>query len=172
MTTTDDFLSQEIIAAAKLNQSLAVGRVLYRHRRTSNSSSTTTEAGVIRLDGCVLKLGRLYIVRTGPIASDGDTAANYIGARLRGSNSGTATTASTQLNESKFKQADATAPEKIPACESIIVPTSTTETWSFLVSVVAFAGTPNVTIQASATAPLDLFVIDCGPDPGSTGTNL
>lgn len=172
MTTVDDFLASEVIGAAKLNQSLSVGRVLYRHRRTSNSSTTTTEAGVIRLDGCVLKLGRIYIVRTGPIASDGDTAANYIGARLRGSNTGTATTASTQLNESKYKQADATTPEKIPACEGIVIPTATTETWSFIVTAVAFAATPNVSIQASATAPLDLYVFDCGPDPGSTGVNL
>src|SRR5436305_7654672 len=73
-------------------------RLLKYGTRTTASSTTTTEVGVLRVDNIPVIAGRLYLIYTTPLAIVSTVANDTPRANLRTSTSGTATTASGQVD--------------------------------------------------------------------------
>jgi len=166
---TSPFTALQEPTAAELN--LAVQKVVARGKRTSNSGSTTTEVGVLRLDNVSLKEGYLYWICTGNLNIDGGTNNNNIGARLRMSTSGAAGTSDTLMQAMNYDQQSAAASEAGAGILASYTP-GADETGSFLLSVAAFVGAPTVSMLGSATQPIELFVVNMGIDPGDTGVDV
>ncbi|HZN70743.1 MAG TPA: hypothetical protein VFC00_03525 [Micromonosporaceae bacterium] len=166
---TSPFAALEEPTAAELNR--AVQKIVARGKRVTNSATTTTEIGVLRLDNVSLKQGYLYLIFSGTLLVDGSTNDNNVGARLRMSTSGAAGTGSTQIAQSNYDQDVQTASEAISPLMASYTPAAD-ETGSFLISAAAFIGAPTVQMLGSATAPIELFVMNMGIDPGDTGVDI
>lgn len=159
----------DIIYAADINN---VPRIIARGQRTSNSTATsgTTEQGVLRVDSISLTGGKLYRIFTGVILVDGSVANDVCRLVVRASNSGTATTASTQLGISQTVVTNTSFPE--PLSVNVAYAPGSDETLSVLISIVRQTGTGVFQALAASTFPMDLFIQDCGTDPGDTGTDI
>jgi hypothetical protein len=64
-------------------------------QRTTTSTSTTTEVGVLRIDSVSLKANRSYRIWTSPLFLLSSTTGDVVTGRIRVNTAGTATTAST-----------------------------------------------------------------------------
>jgi hypothetical protein len=143
------------------------GGILYRGQRsTSTGVITTTEIGVVRLDGCALKAGRGYSVMVSMINMSSTVVDDDIIAVVRYSTSGAATNASTILDYARGQTADTTHTPK-RGILGFIFP-SADATYSFWLGARRVAGAGNVSIVAS-DAVLHIVVRDEGDDPGDTG---
>ena len=149
----------------------ATGKVIARGERTTASSSTsgTTEAGVLRIDGITLTSGFVYLVTTGNMRYDMTVATDRIKANLRWSSSGSATNASTLLGQW----------ENVPAADlnsggtvvGYIYPSSTFTNASVRLSIVRASGTGTFQAMADTGHGIQLMVIALGEDPGDTGVD-
>ncbi len=153
---------------------LAAQRIVARGRRITNSSTTTTEIGVLRLDDIPLKGGRLYWVGTNSVGVDtgntGDTARLNLRYTTDGS---TPSTSSTVLTMGQAKPVDIAVAESIHV-DALYAPGSD-ETFSVLLSVQRAAGSGaavGVTAGTGQPGPIDLYIVDLGEDPGDTGTDI
>lgn len=164
------FTAGEDLSSDELNAVSLYGAVIARGRRTSNSTAASAETAVLRVDNVALKSGNLYYVTTNVFQIDTTVANDSARALLRVSTSGAATTSSTLLTFGQAVLPSATTPDTISVA-AFYVPAGD-ETLSVLLSHIRNAGTGNIQIQLGATFPLDLFVIDCGVDPGDTGVDL
>jgi hypothetical protein len=146
-------------------------KTVARAKRTTPSSTTTTSVGVLRLDGVPLKSGRLYRVKTSPLHLDSTVNNDVIQAYFAYTTDGsTATTASTVLAIGQQLQANATY--QIPVSfDNSYVPGSDLSMSLLLVAFRA-AGTGNVSIYGDVTLPIEIYIDDCGVDPGNTGVNI
>lgn len=158
------------VRANALNTALSYGRVIARGRRESTSTAASAETEVLRVDGISLTSGKVYWITAGSLLLD-TTVANDVGrVRIRLSTSGAATTSSTQFASSNMTLDNATDGNNVHV-GNLYIP-SGDETISILVTTVRQSGTGNISIVASSTNPLDLFVVDMGDDPGDTGVDL
>lgn len=154
--------SGDVISAADLPVAIARGR-----RTTATGNITTTETGVLRLDGIPVFSGRLYRISTSNINMD-TSVPNDIGVcRIRVSTSGAATTSSTQIANIRQTIDDASKSNIVPL-NTFYVP-SADGTLSVLLSAVRDSGTGNLVVFCSGTDILDMVVTDEGEDPGDTG---
>lgn len=152
-------------------QDLAVARmgVLATGLRTTNSSTTTTEVGVLRLDNIPLFAGRFIRVSTGSSLIFNSTVANdLIEARLYLSVTGVAVVGGTQFSALSIQSRTAGGAQYTDGVSGFIV-SSARQTLSVLLSVARTAGTGTVGIVASNTYPTWLVVEDLGVNPGNTG---
>lgn len=146
------------------------GRCIARAERITTSTTTTTEIGVLRLDGVPTVDGRLYYVLISPLWLASTVALDVITGRVRYDTVGTAGTTDTILGECGAHQ-PSLATYGVPSILKF-VPSATTNT-SFLLSVGRVAGTGNVSIVVAAGHPsIDMMVFDAGPDPGDTGVDI
>ncbi len=166
------FLAGQRLTAAALN--LATNRLMYRGRRVSNSTGTTSEIGVLRLDGIAAKAGRLYRIYTNNIGGDTSVANDGVRLNLRmttdGSTAGTSSTIYTlsqtivpNISHADYMSVDFTY---TPAVD---------ETLSVLLTVARSNGSGTVVATggaAGAPGPIELYVEDMGVDPGDTGTDI
>jgi hypothetical protein len=136
----------DVAFADETNDALKTGTVIARGRRTTNSTAAATEQSVLRLDNVSVLLGRVYWIGTGPLGLD-TTVASATGA---------------MVNASFAESVD---------CGAFYVP-SADEVLSILLTTSRSTGTGNISLAASATAPIDLYVVDMGTDPGDTGVDL
>lgn len=140
-------------------------------RRTTDSSTTTSEVGVLRLDSIALEGGYQYRFWTSSLSLDTSVTNDEVGAQLRYSTSGTATTSSTIMpgSDARERLTDANFPES----ENIVAiyTPSTDETMSVLLTVRRVAGTGNAMIAANAGS-IDLVVERIGPAVSDTGTDI
>lgn len=136
--------------------------------RTTASTTTTTEVGVLRIDNIPVSVGRLYRVWTSAIIFNSTVANDLIEARLRVSTSGAATTASTQLNGLVENAHSAGSSQKTKSFTAPWVPAASGVA-SVLLSVARSLGTGSVSLIGQTGYPIDLVVEDCGLDPGNTG---
>lgn len=165
------FTSFQRVTASALN--LASLRVIARGRRTSNSTGTTTEVGVLRIDDIAIASGRLYRVYTNEIGVDSTVATDVIRLNLRYTTDGsTPSTSSTLLTLSQGYQANA-AQGEYTSVGAVYVPGSA-ETLSVLLTVSRAAGTGTViaTAGTGAPGPCDLYIEDLGVDPGDVGVDI
>lgn len=147
-------------------------KLVARASRVTNSSTTTTEIDVLRLDGLALKAGRVYNFRTGSLQPVSSVANDYIAVKLRYSSTGTASTAgaSTVLMAAQARITGAGGNETVHA--DVMYAPAADETGSLVLTIARVSGTGNASISGGATLPIDLCVYDCGPDPGNTGVSL
>ena len=146
------------------------GRVVAYGDRQSNSTAASAEQSVLRLDNIPMVSGRIYEIRCNPVIVDG-TVNNDVGRlSLRINTSGTATTASTQLAINQVRLADNAIGEDCSV--GLLYVPSGNVTASVLLSHVRSSGTGNIMLLGSATIPIQLVVIDRGPNPTDTGVDL
>lgn len=162
------FASGQRLPAARLN-ALPKG-VVMRAQRTTSSSTTTTEVGVLRLDGVPIVAGRSYRIWTSPLAVHSSAANDVVRARLRVSTSGTATTSSTQLAITQDIVPN-TAHPPAPSISSRYDPTSS-GTLSVLLTVGRQTGTGNVDILSGSGLEIELVVEDVGLAVSDTGVDI
>lgn len=147
------------------------GTLLQRGRRTSNSTTTTGEQGVLRTDDLTVYQGHAYRIHTTPLQAD-TTSANIPGAQVRYTTDGsTPSTGSTVLpgSRAEYRQADGAFAETVNI-DTIYVP-SADETLSLLLTCIAVTSADSVII-GSSTRTIDLYVTYWGVDPGDTGTDI
>jgi hypothetical protein len=157
-----------------LNTSLAdvnLRKASSRGIRTTNSTTTTTEVGVLRLDGITVTLGRLYLIETSTLVLSSTVANDVLRCPLRASTAGAAGTGSTQVGMAQATMPNTTNPGPGLVARCLYVP-GATGTLSVLLSVARQQGTGNVSILAASTFPIQLWVHDMGPDPGDTGVSI
>lgn len=152
-------------------QDIKAGAIIARHERITNSSTTTTEVGVLQIEGVVMKNGRAYWVGTPPIHVQGG-AADVVALRIRYTTDGTtAGTSSTVLRYEQTTIRTGTPDEPIQIGEWYF-PTSD-QTLSILLTVARVAGTAAAAFVVGASdRVIRLTVEDRGEDPGATGISL
>lgn len=162
-------LAGQIATAEDLNN--AARTRVRRGYRTTASSTTTTEAEVLRVDGVPLKAGRSYMLHTSSLLVQSTVANDVVVAKIRMSTTGTATIASsTDMGEGARRVTAASQLEETSAALSYTP--SADETASVLLTVVRASGTGSASIYGAANAPIELFVDDASEDPGNTGVSL
>ncbi|HSN23607.1 MAG TPA: hypothetical protein VLS45_05485, partial [Methylomicrobium sp.] len=145
--------------------------ILARYRRTTNSSTTTSEVGVIRVDGMVLKAGQSIRVKTSSLwftSATGDEVRAYV----RYNTAGNATTSSTIMPDAccgiTIGNISYDETKKIDAL--FVVPSDAT--YSLLLTLARPAGAGAAGILAGSEKVIDLIVESVGMDPGSSGTSI
>jgi len=147
--------------------------IIARHRRTTSSTGTTSEVGVVRLDGIPLKAGRRYRVSTNKLGFNSTVTGDTMVARLRMNTAGNATTSSGIMvgGEAQFEEVDSAwhGSDEVVAYYN----PSSDVTASILLTAGRVSGTGTVTILANGSETvIELIVEDLGDDPGSTGVNI
>lgn len=147
--------------------------IVKRALRTTNSSTTTSELGVLRLDDVPVLAGRLYKIWTSPLFVVGTVTTDVNGVTLRSNTSGVATTSSNLETQIQHQVANTSHP---PIESSIIMPfvSAVDVTLSVLLSVFrGSGGTGNASLQTGGGIfPMHLVVECIGFDPGNTGVVL
>lgn len=145
--------------------------VLMWGNRTSNSTTTTTEVGVLRLDDQPVYLGRWYTIGCGNLVLGSSVANDDVAARIRITTDGsTPSTSSTQIAGIQQRILNTTNLPELPQT-TVYVPTAD-EILSVLLTVARVAGTGNASIISNSSHPINLFIIDMGPAPGDSGTDI
>lgn len=142
-----------------------------RGNRTTSSTTTTTEVGVLRLDDIPLYMGRTYKIWTTPLRLDTSVANDIARALIRYTTDGsTPTTSSTTLHIAQSILPDATNGQNVDImCD--YSPT-TDELFSCLLTVARQSGTGNISIIGASTSPINVVIEDIGLDPTDTGTDI
>ena len=159
-------MSAELAARSKAGLGIVA-----RANRTTSSSSTTSETGVLRLDNVAVSAGRMYRIWTSPMIFQSSVANDLINAHIRVNTSGTATTGSTQITGLVDTANSASGPQRTKGMTALWVPSSTGVA-SILLSVSRDGGSGSVALNAASTYPIDLVIEDTGADPGNTGVVL
>lgn len=145
--------------------------VVKRGSRNTDSPTTTTELGVLRVDSIPIKAGYLYKIWTSPlfIISTVTTDVNLV--TLRTSTSGNATTASTLLVQAQAPTVNTTHPPIIP---SLIMPyaSGSDQTLSVLLSVGRMVSGSGTAKLGSSVGTIELVIECLGLDPGDTGVDI
>lgn len=145
--------------------------IVARGNRTTSSTTTTTEVGVLRLDDVPMYLGRTYKIWTTALLLDTSVAADVASVNLRHTTDGsTPSTSSTILTSAQAPLANATSGNTVnpqidytPASDLL---------FSVLLTVTRVSGTGSVGIVGASTAPINLVIEDCGLDQTDTGTDI
>lgn len=144
----------------------APGTIIARANRSSNSSTTTSEIGVLRLDSIPIVNGCLYIIESAPMYIL-STTGDIVNIRFRGNTAGAATTSSTQIG-----QGFQTITNSIQPTSGILrvrYLAATTGNLSVLLSVGRASGSGNTQVFGESD-----FWVRVGSiiDPGDTGTDI
>lgn len=140
-------------------------------RRESNSTTTTTEVGVMTLDDITFVGGRRYLVETSALLLDGSIANDVIRATIRYTTDGsTPTTSSTILCLAQDIQPNINFP--ITTSPSSTYAPSVDEAFSALLTVSRATGTGTVGMLGGTTTPIEILVWDLGVDIGDTGVDI
>lgn len=141
-----------------------------QHTRGTDSGTTTTEVGVMRIDNIPVYGGRAYKIWTSPLNLISNTGGDLIEGRLRYDATGlAATTASTQLAAVGAIQG-AIINQRVPFIARYAP--AADATLSILLSVGRFAGSGTVRMSASGTYPLQLIIEDIGLATVDSGTDI
>lgn len=144
------------------------GTIIARGNRTSSSSTTTTEVGVIRISAS-LKSGQTYFITTSPLRMN-STASDYVFGRIRfttdGSTPSTSSTIlSTIVGPTGFAQTTTPFLAKYVPSSDI--------TFGCLLTTGRFAGTGTCGLITDSSNPdIDLMIVAAGTDPTDTGTDI
>lgn len=144
-----------------------------RASRSTDSTATATEIGVLRLDDVPILAGRIYAIQTTPLGLDSTSTNDEIIAQFRFTTDGsTPTTASTVLpgGRVQVRQTDSNVPEH-KTIYTTYTPAAN-ETLSLLLTVARLAGAGNVRISPDTSGLTAFTVVDLGVDPGNHGTSI
>jgi len=167
----DGFLAVDTALAslAALITPLPKGLVGYGSRAT-NSTTTGTEIGVLRVDDIPVKLGRAYLIAVPTVHAQGNAAA-VVAVRLRITTDGSdAGTGSTELRFVQTTMLTGTPDQPVeiahlykPASDHLL---------SVLLTVGKVAGSGNVGLIAASTKNIDLCIHDVGLAVADTGVDI
>lgn len=148
--------------------------VIGRGVRTTNSTGTTTEVGVLRIDDMPIFEGRLYRVALATSCLYSSTVANdLLEGRLYYSLTGAAVVGTNLFGTLSIETRTAAGAQYTDGTgaflPSPVAVGAGAGTLSVLFSVLRTAGTGTVSIMANATYPVHMVVEDMGVDPGDTG---
>lgn len=174
---TTNFLAGEILTAAALNAAIDAGPqgIIAWGQRTSSSTATTTEIGVLRLDDISLSTLRAFRVWTPPLNFTSSTSTDDVRCRIRFTADGsTPTTSSTILPGSTIGANINGGGAKTP-----IIPISTkyapaggNELFSCLLCVTRNAGAGSASIFGDATVVIEIIIEDIGMNVTDVGTDI
>lgn len=157
--------------ASPTDYSTDTKRRVNRGSRVTSPPTTTTEVGVLRLDGVSVLSGHAYTIRTGTLSPVSSIANDYVGIKIRYTSDGTtATTSSTVLQTVQLRITGAGGGEE--ASIAVTYNPAANQTLSLLLCVSRVSGTGNITFNAGATSPMELWIDHDGVDPGDTGISL
>lgn len=137
--------------------------------RPTASAGTTTEVGVVRLDGIAITAGRMYRIYTGPLALYSNATGDTVAGNIRTSTAGAASTSSPLLGRPLSFNATGTStsfPESRPLTQ--VYTATVTGTLSVLLTVSRTQGTGSASIQSGC----DLWVEDISSAVGDTGIDI
>jgi hypothetical protein len=142
------------------------GTIIARAARSTDSSTTTTEIGVLRLDSIPIVSGVNYKIVSSPMYLL-STTGDIVNIRFRGNTAGAATTGSTQLGQAFQTITNSVQPTS--AILKILYPSATTGSLSVLLSVGRASGSGNAKVFGSSE-----FWVEVGSiaDPGDTGVDI
>jgi hypothetical protein len=145
--------------------------VIARGLRTTSSTTTTTEVGVLRLDNIPVFPGRLYRVLLASSVLWNSTAANdLVEGRLYWSLTGAAAIGTNQFGVLSIETRTAGGQQYTDAVGAYLPsPATAAGTMSVLFSIARTGGAGTVGTVSTATYPVHMVVEDMGPDPGNTG---
>lgn len=145
------------------------GTMVARGNRTSSSTTTTTEVGVIRASIAV-KSGQVYLIKTSPLKLNSTVSADFVFARLRYTIDGsTPSTASTVL--ATVVGPTGTGQSVIPFVAKYVP--SSDVTLNALLTVGRWSGTGTVGLVVDSVVPdIDLMIHAAGTDPTDTGVDV
>lgn len=163
------FLAGQRPTATQLNR--AVQKILARGSRSTNSTTTTSIVGVIRLDDIPILAGYTYRVYTNNLRITGG-ANDGVEVTLRCTFDGsTPTTASTAFATGGARIDSASIFQDVEV--SFTRTPASDETLSVLLCVARTSGTAGSAGTGGNSAyPLELYVENKGPDVGDTGTDI
>jgi len=145
--------------------------IIARGQRVTNSTGTTTEVGVLRLDDVPMYAGRTYKIWTSPLWLDTSVANDVAAVNLRHTTDGsTPSTSSTILTAAESVLANIAFPNSVGM--SIDYSPATDTLFSVLLTVSRASGTGTILITGSATLPISVVIEDIGLDPTDTGTDI
>lgn len=142
-----------------------------RGNRQSNSTATTTEVGVLRLDDKALESGRAYRIETSNLRATGG-ANDAVTVRLRATTDGsTPTPSSTVIAEASADIDDVSTYEHLQL--TVLRNPGSAETFSVLLTVARTQGTAgNASLGGGATFPVEVFITDIGATVADSGTDI
>ncbi len=156
------------ILASDMND--ARSKVLYRGNRTSSKTVVGMAGGaetpLLRIDNCVLTAGKAYLISAPGVRADSPTDTDLMGANIRFSTSGVATTSSPDI-VAKSEQSD----QRTMGPAGWLFP-SATATYSFLLTGRRAVGSGTPTVQFFGEPEYHLVVEYCGDAPADTGVDL
>lgn len=161
----------QVPTAAELNLEFLPGNVIKRGSRPTTSTAASGAQGVLRVDSIALKAGRRYLIRTNTLIIRSTVANDRGTARLSMSTSGTATTGSTLYAAANTPNIDSTV-DGAELKPGFFYTPAIDETASVLLWTQRLSGTGNITLAVTGGITIDLEVIDCGVDPGDSGTDI
>lgn len=146
--------------------------VVKRGSRPTDSTATSTEIGVLRVDNIPILANYLYKIWTSPLFLIGTVAADVNGAILRVSSSGVATVASTLLCQTQMPVGSVTAHP--PVAPSMVMPYSSgaDQTLSVILTSFRMAGGTGTAKIGAAVGTIEVVIECLGLDPGDTGVDL
>lgn len=145
--------------------------VIKRGSRNSDSSATSTEVGVLRVDSIPILAGKLYRIWTSPLFLIGTVTTDVNSVQLRTNTAGVATTASTLLVQVQGINSNTSHPPILP---SVNMPyaSGSNQTLSVLLSVARMSGGSGTARLGSSVGTIELVIECVGNDPGDTGVDL
>lgn len=147
------------------------GTLIARGYRTSSSSSTTSEIGVMRLPVGTLVNGKVYRIMTGNLDFYSTAANDVIISRIRYTTDGsTPSTSSTILMSQQHTAIGAGTDEQYTMCGDYFAGAS--DNLTLLLTIGRSAGSGTIQMLASSTMPIQYSVICLGSDPGDTGVDI
>lgn len=156
-------LASDVVVASR--------KLVARGQRLSNSTTTTTEVGVMRIDDVPITGGHVYEISTSSLLLGTSVANDFVVARLRYTTDGSTPSTSSTLLTQAGARIEVTASGDYAMVRGVYAP-STDETLSVLLSVARASGTGSVGINYGSVVPIEVYVIDLGEDPGDTGVDL
>lgn len=168
------FTAGSPITAEALNR--ATQRIVARGQRVSNSTGTTGNQPVMRIDDVPLWGGFTYRIEVNPVGLDVSGAADTPRINVYYTTDGsTPTSSSTQLGLSQTDAADAAVAESV-GYWNLYTPVSDVVFSALLtVSKAVVSGGGNVTMiggSGSTGAPIEFVIYNDGEDVGDTATEL
>lgn len=160
-------LAGEDVTADALNdeiEPLARGVIAWANRQTtSTGTTTTTGVGVLRIDDVPITGGRAYRVWSNPLGCFSTVANDDVGVRFRYTTDGsTPTTSSASLSGAITQnRVLSTTNGMFQVIDALYYPAAN-ETLSILLNVYRVAGTGTVTLFASASFPMNIYITDVG----------
>lgn len=147
------------------------GQCIARGNRTTSSSTTTSEVGVLRLDDIPLKAGQLYIIQTSSMFLGSTTSGDGIGATLRYTIDGSTPNPTTSTRLASIHALAGSSSPALPLIAKYI-PGSNLD-FSVVLTVVRWSGSGTVSMGTDANHPdIDLMIIAAGAAPADTGTDI